>query len=97
MSTNGLMGACSKASGATTRCTDMVYSHGLITEDMKESILMIRNVDKELSTGLMEANTDGVHSWLSMANPGTASGTWAREPGGWMSEWHCCDALLPQF
>ena len=61
------MGANMSASGATIRCTDMVFILGLMESGMKGSTLTIVSTDMAFSHGQMVKNT-----WV---NGRTASST----------------------
>jgi hypothetical protein len=47
------MAGTTKDNGRTTRWKAMVSSHGLMEEDMRESILMIKKKEMEFSIGMI--------------------------------------------
>ena len=51
--TAGQMEGSSSEIGWIIEWKEQVYSHGMMAENMKESIQMIKNMDKELSLGQM--------------------------------------------
>jgi hypothetical protein len=55
-SINGLMEENSLETGFAIRCTEPVYSLGLMVEDTKETIMTIKNKVMEFSHGQTEEN-----------------------------------------
>ncbi len=45
-----------RESGRTTRCMEMVSLNGLMEENMKATMSMTKNMESELSFGLMDAD-----------------------------------------
>ena len=55
-SINGQMAGSSLVIGSVIRCMARVSSHGLMAEDTRVSIMMIKSKEMEFSCGLMEDN-----------------------------------------
>lgn len=81
-------------SGKKTKCMDMVFSHGKMVRNMKDSLSMIREKDKVSSTGKMEEsmmvcgkmenNMEGVHLQQKMEIREQVNGTKVEKQSGYL-------------
>jgi hypothetical protein len=93
--TSGVTEELMMASGSSTRCMAMVFSHGTMAEDMKENTSKTRSKAKESSTGLMAASMTEVglmvnsmvmvDTFQAKVNLSMENGRKARESSGSMS------------